>query len=115
MKYAIVDIGSNTVRLNLYLVDEENIIKPLLDKKRVAGLSSYVNDGQMTRKGSDKLVRITKSYLDICRSFEIDEVHMFATAALRNATNSKQVIDCVENQIGHKIEVLTGEDRPGCN
>lgn len=110
MKYGIIDIGSNTIRLNLYLVSENKNIVSLLNKKTVAGLSTYINDGQMTKKGADKLVRILKGFLSICEHFDIDNVFMFATAALRNAKNQKQVLEYVENSIGRNIDLLSGED-----
>ncbi len=33
MKYAVIDIGSNTIRLQIYAVDEANNIDSLLNKK----------------------------------------------------------------------------------
>ena len=42
MKYGIIDIGSNTIRLIIYLVDEDKNITRLNDKKYVAGLASYI-------------------------------------------------------------------------
>lgn len=110
MKYGIVDIGSNTVRLNLYLANDKDEIISLLNKKTVAGLSTYIKDGQMTKKGADKLIRILKNYKQTCDSFEIDEVHLFATAALRNATNSKDVISYVEESIGKNIDLISGDE-----
>lgn len=110
MKYGIIDIGSNTIRLNLYLVTEENDIVLLLSKKTVAGLSTYINSGHMTKKGADKLVRILKSFLEICGHFEIDKVLMFATAALRNAKNREEVLNYVEKAVKHKIDLVSGKD-----
>lgn len=110
MKYGIIDIGSNTIRLNLYLVKEDKEIISLLNKKTVAGLSTYINDGQMTKKGADKLIRILKSYLNICNHFEMDDVFVFATAALRNAKNRKEILEYVEKAVGHKIDLISGEE-----
>ena len=42
MKYGIIDIGSNTIRLIIYLVDQDKNITRLTDKKYVAGLASYI-------------------------------------------------------------------------
>ncbi len=109
MKYGIIDIGSNTIRLNLYLVKENKEIVSLLNKKTVAGLSTYINDGHMTKKGADKLIRVLKNYLNICNHFEIDGVFSFATAALRNAKNSKEVLEYVEKSVNHKIDLISGE------
>ncbi len=110
MKYGIIDIGSNTIRLNLYLVTDNKSIVSLLNKKTVAGLSTYINDGQMTKKGADKLVRVLKSYLSICNHFDIDNVFIFGTAALRNAKNQKEILDYVEKSINHKIDIVSGKD-----
>lgn len=110
MKYAIIDIGSNTVRLNLYLITDKHNIVSLLNKKTVAGLSTYINNGNMTKKGADKLVRILKGFLIICQYFNIEHVHMFATAALRNASNSKQILNYVEENVGYCIDLISGEE-----
>lgn len=110
MKYGVVDIGSNTIRLNLYLVTDRKNIVSLLNKKTVAGLATYVENGYMTKKGADKLVKILKGYIRICNYFEIDKVKMFATASLRNTKNSNDVIKYIQKEVGATIDLVSGED-----
>lgn len=110
MKYGIVDIGSNTIRLNLYLVTDRKNIVSLLNKKTVAGLATYVENGYMTKKGADKLVKILKSYIKICNYFDIEKVKMFATASLRNTKNCNDVIKYIQDEIGTTVDLLSGED-----
>ena len=54
MLYGIVDIGSNTVRLNVYHC-ENNDIRVMFSKKENLGLAFYIKKGKLTNKGIKKL------------------------------------------------------------
>lgn len=109
MKYAVIDIGSNTVRLNIYDQDQAGRLDPLLSKKHVAGLASYVDNGLLSQKGIDKLIRILGSFQRICQTFAIDKVIAFATASLRYVANRDEVIASVQPLTGLTIELISGE------
>lgn len=47
--YGIIDIGSNTMRLNIYKYENDNLYL-MLSKKLTAGLASYVDDDKMNEK-----------------------------------------------------------------
>lgn len=110
MKYGIIDIGSNTIRLNMYLVDEKKNMVSLANKKYVAGMVSYVNKGYLTKKGADKLVSILKELILLCDVFGVDEVYPFATASLRNIKNSKEVLEYVNRKANTKIDLVSGKE-----
>ena len=48
MKCAIVDLGSNTIRLSLYNTLENGGFETLFSKKYMAGLAGYVSHGIMS-------------------------------------------------------------------
>lgn len=51
--YAIIDIGSNTIRLNVYQVEEDGAIHSIFQSKETAGLAGYVQeDGSMSGRAS---------------------------------------------------------------
>lgn len=108
MKYAVIDIGSNTIRMSLFN-EEAGSIKELLNKKSTAGLASYVKSGYMTQKGIDKLIRILNNFLRIAYEFDFEKILMFATASLRNIENKDEVLSTVEREVGHKIDLIDGE------
>lgn len=110
MKYGIVDIGSNTIRLSLFKVTENNLLTELLNKKSTAGLASYVKDGVLSKKGSDKLIKILLKYNRIAQEFGFTELKFFATAILRNIENSAEVLSAVEGRLGKKIDLISAED-----
>lgn len=110
MKYAVVDIGSNTIRLIIYEVSKNGEFQRLMDKKSVAGLRSYVEDGKLSKKGIEKLVSVMSSFEKILKLFDAKTSFVFATASLRNIKNSEDVIKEVKNRTGVEIELLSGED-----
>ena len=60
--YGVIDIGSNTIRLSLYEV-KDSVIRPMLNKKRVVGLASYIDDnGILTHKGIEKAIDTLNEY-----------------------------------------------------
>ena len=50
MKEAVIDIGSNSMRLTVYEVEEKNF-KILFKEKFMAGLAGYVENGCISEEG----------------------------------------------------------------
>lgn len=109
MIYALVDVGSNTMRMNVYKCEEQNI-KLLFGTKNPAGLAGYVDNGAMSRKGIKKAISVLSEFKEIINNFEIDEFFVFATASLRNIDNSKEAVQEIENITGLSIDIVSGED-----
>ena len=59
MLYGIVDIGSNTVRLNVYRCDDDDI-RVVFSKKDNLGLVFYIKSGKLTNIGIEKLITVLK-------------------------------------------------------
>ncbi len=106
--YSVIDIGSNTIRLVVYRVDNEGITA-ILNNKYTAGLAGYIGkDGAMSEEGVERLIevmgkfRVTVDLLPECETFP------FATASLRNITNREAVLGRVKAETGFDIRVLSG-------
>ena len=56
MLYAMIDVGSNTIRMAVYDIDGDRV-EMIMKKKHTVGLASYVRDGVMQRAGIDKVAR----------------------------------------------------------
>lgn len=108
--YAVVDIGSNTIRLKIYKV-YKNEIKTVIDKKVFAKLASYINPfGQMDEFGIMELLRVLKDYKETLDLLDIKNYYFFATASLRNASNALDIIKKVKEECGVDITLLSGEE-----
>ena len=109
MLHGIIDIGSNTIRLNVYRVEDEKV-NVVVSKKEILGLISYVKKGKLTAKGVKKLVADLKEMKDLLDLLKIESYHFFATASLRNIKNSAEVTQVIRDRVGIEVDVLSGEE-----
>lgn len=108
MNFGIIDIGSNTVRLNVYSY-ESNDINMIFSKKHVVGLVSYIQDSRLTDKGITKLVNVLHSIKEIISHVTVDKTIAFATASLRKINNTEQVLKKIEEETGFRIKIYDQE------
>jgi exopolyphosphatase/guanosine-5'-triphosphate,3'-diphosphate pyrophosphatase len=105
----IVDMGANTVRLSIYKIEDKKV-RLLINKKEMAGLSSYSENGAMSQKGIRKACSVIDDFKSILKNFGIDDFYVFATASLRNITNAEEVRSEIYRHTGVAVEILTGEE-----
>lgn len=108
--YAVIDIGSNTMRLNIYEYKNSELYL-MLSKKTTAGLAGYVNKkGNLTKQGVDVAVDSLKEFKMILNHIDVKKVYTFATASLRNVNNSKKVTRIIEEKTNLNIDLISGEE-----
>lgn len=108
---AIIDIGSNTVRLVLYKYDHNEGLHEYGNIKTVARLRTYIQpNGEMSIEGIEKLLHTLKSFKQILDDYEVTDVKAAATAAVRQATNNQEIISLMEKETGIKIDLLSEEE-----
>lgn len=109
-KTAIIDIGSNTVRLVIYKYDDEGTLHELANMKKVARLRSYIEeDGVMNAQGVEVLKELLLQYKQILADFDVPHVYAAATAAVRQATNHEEIVWTMQEETGIELKVLTEE------
>jgi exopolyphosphatase / guanosine-5'-triphosphate,3'-diphosphate pyrophosphatase len=107
---AIIDLGSNTVRLNIYQIVNRSI-QVVLSHKELASLSSYVNEfNQMTQAGIEKATMIVRHYVGILEKLNVNKKYMIVTAAIRNVTNSSAIMKDLKKVVPFSVELLSEED-----
>lgn len=107
MLYGIIDIGSNTIRMNIYKVEGKSF-DLLLSKKEAVGLVQYVKKDIMSQEGIDRLAKCLNTFRDMIDLLHLDGYSAFATASLRNIDNSNEVIDQIEKKCHVSIDLLSG-------
>ena len=117
--YGVIDLGSNSVRLVIFDVkDGISKKKPITSKdfrsiindKVMAGLSAYVEAGEFTPEGIARAVDVLSGHLKRARYFDCVRTDIFATAVLRNCTNSREAISAIEKAIGAPVNLLSARD-----
>ena len=108
MLYGIVDIGSNTIRLKIYEY-KNNKIKSVFSKKKTAGLIAYRVDGKLNDEGINILSSILNKFNKIMNLLNVARRYFFATASLRNISNTYEIIAFIKEKIGVDIHILDDE------
>ena len=76
MIYAVIDIGSNTIRLSVYKVIGDEV-KNLFNEKSSASLASFIEKGMMNEHGIQKLINTLKEFKNLISNFEdISKTHL---------------------------------------
>ncbi len=107
-RVAVVDIGSNSIRLVVF-DGLKRAFLPLFNEKVICGLGRGLGtSGRLSEEGVDSaLVNLTR-FVAMARAMKIAELHMIATAAVREARNGLEFANMVEGRCGHPIRVLSG-------
>lgn len=113
---AIIDIGSNTVRLVIYEIQQTSF-QEIENIKAPIRLGSYISDeNEMLQEGMDKLLQVLHSFREVIDSYAVQEVQCMATAAIRAASNRETIRKHIYEQTRFSISILSGEEeaRYGC-
>ena len=106
---AIIDIGSNSVRLVVY-AGATRIPWIIFNEKVMAGLGQKIADtGLLSEEAQDKALAALRRYRVLTREMGVVRTRVVATAAVRDAANGAEFIRKVR-AIGFKPELLSGEE-----
>ena len=107
---AVIDIGSNSVRLVVY----ERLARsptPLFNEKMLAGLGAGVAEtGRLAGDAVQKTYAALRRYAALTRQMQVTDLHVLATAATREAANGAEFIAGIEAICGTPVTVLSGAD-----
>ena len=92
MIHAIIDIGSNTVRMAVYQIKDNAVEQTMKKKDTTVGLASFMHDNVLEERGIKRLVYALEDFQKFLAALHIENVSIFTTGALRNAANSREAI-----------------------
>lgn len=108
---AIIDIGSNTIRLVLYHYDQVAGVREFGNIKTVARLRTYLlPSGEMSEEGIQLLSETLSSFKLILADYQVTDIKAAATAAVRQATNNAEILTRMKQETGISIDILSEEE-----
>ncbi len=114
MRYAAIDIGSNAVRLLIAdIVEYDGLVtlkKLSLTRVPVRLGSSVFETGAISSTKAKRLAKTMKAFRYLYEVYEVKDAMVCATSAMREATNSEDVIKRVKDFANIDIRVIDGED-----
>ncbi|WP_027956628.1 Ppx/GppA family phosphatase [Halobacillus kuroshimensis] len=109
--YAIIDVGSNTMRLVIYLRDKGGRLREVENVKAVARLRNHLTkDGLLSTEGLQTLLTTLKSFKEVAESYTLEEMVCVATATIRQAGNQEEIITQVSKHTGFDMRILSDHE-----
>ena len=106
---AVLDIGSNSVRLVIY----EGLLRspvPLFNEKVLCGLGREVQSkGLLAQDAVERALAALARFRCICDTMKVGHIWAIATAACRDASNGPDFVRKAQRISGTHIEILSGK------
>jgi|HubBroStandDraft_4_1064222.scaffolds.fasta_scaffold13677_2 exopolyphosphatase/guanosine-5'-triphosphate,3'-diphosphate pyrophosphatase len=107
---AVIDIGSNSVRLVMYRL-EGRAIWTVFNEKVLAGLGADLAEtGRLAPDGVEQALVALKRFKALLEAAQPTEVFVVATAAVREASDGPAFVRRLKKEAGLSVRVLTGEE-----
>jgi exopolyphosphatase/guanosine-5'-triphosphate,3'-diphosphate pyrophosphatase len=106
---AVIDIGSNSMRVLVYEIYENNSFKIIDEEKRMTRLGQFIdNRNNLSDEGIQKLLITLDFFKILCDKNNVVEIIVVATEAVRRAENKNEILALVKNNINLDIRILSG-------
>lgn len=107
---AVIDVGSNSVRLVVYRIDGR-AMTPILNEKVMAGLGRDLSrNGALPKDGVESALRALTRFRALLEAQGVASVFPVATAAVREAKDGRAFAKRVADETGLKLRILDGAD-----
>lgn len=108
MQKGVIDIGSNTIVLNIYEL-KENIPIVTFHESNATHLVGYIENKVMKEEGILKACEVLKHYVSILKEKNIESYKAFITEPARNITNKEEMLNAFSS-CDLEVIALTGEE-----
>jgi exopolyphosphatase/guanosine-5'-triphosphate,3'-diphosphate pyrophosphatase len=105
-KFAVIDIGSNSVRL-MFVADGKVLYKALNTTRLGEGLAEYP---RLKPEALERTAQAVAEFYARAINEGAESVLSFATAAARTAENGQEFVDRVQALCGLRVEIISGEE-----
>lgn len=109
-KIALIDLGSNTARLVIYDVLDNNYFIVSEERREPVRLGETEPDGSLKQTRIMQAIATLKAFKEMCTIKKVDRILAVATAAVRRASNQKTFLSDVYNATGIRITVVSQEE-----
>ena len=109
--YAVIEIGSNAVRMILGEKEDGSTVKVLRSWSSHFRLGQEVfSKGNISESFQNRLCSILEKLLDQLEPYGACPLQVFGTSAFRDAKNRKEVLQILERNCGILVHVLSGKE-----
>lgn len=112
-KYGAIDIGSNAIRLLITTVNTFDDLPPVFKKTSLIRVPIRLGqdvfmEGHISDHNISRMIKTMKSYKNLMDVHEVVDYKAYATSAMRDAINGKEVVKKIKKECGIAIEIIDG-------
>lgn len=111
MRFASIDIGTNTVLMLIADVEKDLFIKRIEDFYQLPRLGRAVSQtGKLDGDAVARTLNVLREYVNVARNYGVERILAFATSAVREAKNGEEFVRLVRDQFGIKVNIIKGQE-----
>jgi exopolyphosphatase/guanosine-5'-triphosphate,3'-diphosphate pyrophosphatase len=111
---AVVDLGTNSIRLLVFELAEEGALRELARDMVITRIGKGVDrSGRIDDDALARTVGVLERYCRRARALYASTIHVSATSAVRDASNRGALEEAVRANAGSELEVISGEREAG--
>lgn len=109
-RVAVIDIGSNTVRMVVYDVPARLPVPLFNEKAQCALARGLTKTGRLNPQGVEEAFRILARFVRLSRAMGVERLELVATAAVRNASDGQAFVQEIERRFRVAVDTLSGAE-----
>ncbi|NRS90595.1 exopolyphosphatase/guanosine-5'-triphosphate,3'-diphosphate pyrophosphatase [Flavobacterium sp. 7E] len=113
-KYAAIDIGSNAMRLLIVNIIEQEGKEPQFNKSSLVRVPIRLGQdaftvGEISQENIDRMVDAMTAFNLLMKVHKVQSYRAFATSAMREAYNGKEIVELIQEKSNVTIEIIDGK------
>jgi exopolyphosphatase/guanosine-5'-triphosphate,3'-diphosphate pyrophosphatase len=110
-RYAAIDIGSNSVRMEAAEVTEGQPVRILASERQVTRLGASVfRSGRVSEEAMGLVLGVLANMAAVYKRLDVNAVRAVATAAIRDAGNQQEFVERASAALGAEVEIISGQE-----
>lgn len=110
MRYAILDLGTNTFNLLIIETGTGDYKKTLFSRKEPVKLGEGgITQGKISDKAFERGIAAIESHMKYITDYRVGQIHAYATSAIRSAGNGLEFVRTVYQKFNIGIQVISGD------
>ena len=110
LRLAIIDLGTNSVRFDVYRLTGRTALRTYRDKTMIRLGDGVFKTGKLSPDGMLRTIRAFSGYKRLMRELQVDQVVAFGTSALRSSKNAKQFVEQIKAKSGIHVRIISGKE-----
>ncbi|MFN3653130.1 MAG: HD domain-containing protein [Armatimonadota bacterium] len=111
MPFAVIDIGTNSIRLGVVQPEPDLTYNLLSTRKEVVRLGEgEFASNQLTQRAMERGLLVLSNFVEVARGFGVSEIAVFGTSALREAENQSEFVERAREELGIDVNVISGAE-----